>query len=226
MSEIFFTSDTHFNHNQDFVYAARGFTSPIEMGEAILDRWNELIKPHDIVYHLGDFAFGSVDTPIFRHTTLGLIKQLNGHIIWIAGNHDSSSKIQAICEACPNIHYPIWATLLRYHKHQFYMSHYPTLTANFDDRHFNQHVIALHGHTHQTKNFLFPENPFCYHVGIDSHDCAPVHIEEVLTDIRNRWNGIAQLPGLGIHDPFFTRTHDTLGDYVEQTLESQETAQS
>ena len=26
-----------------------------------------------------------------------------------------------------------------------------------------------------------------YHVGIDSHNNTPVHIDEVLTDIRNSW---------------------------------------
>ena len=69
-----------------------------------------------------------------------------------------------------------------------YLSHYPTLTANFDEKHFSQHVINLHGHTHQQTNFLQPDNPFMYHVGMDSHNCTPVHIDEVLTDIRNRWN--------------------------------------
>ena len=37
MSEIFFTSDTHFNHNQDFVYGTRGFQNSIEMGETIVE---------------------------------------------------------------------------------------------------------------------------------------------------------------------------------------------
>ena len=31
MGKIFLTSDTHFNHNKDFVYAARGFKTIEEM---------------------------------------------------------------------------------------------------------------------------------------------------------------------------------------------------
>jgi hypothetical protein len=27
-----------------------------------------------------------------------------------------------------------------------------------------------------------------YHVGVDSHNNTPVHIDEVLADIKNRWN--------------------------------------
>ena len=68
------------------------------------------------------------------------------------------------------------------------MSHYPTLTANFDDKKFSQHVIALHGHTHQRTNWLHLDNPFMYHIGLDSHNNMPVHIDEVLADIKNRWN--------------------------------------
>ena len=32
------------------------------------------------------------------------------------------------------------------------------------------------------------DNPFLYHVGLDSHECTPVHFDEVIADIRNRWN--------------------------------------
>lgn len=192
MNNIWLTSDTHFGHNKKFLYGPRGFTSPIEMGEAIVDNWNEVVQPEDVVYHLGDFAMGATTDPVFYNTIMGQIKQLQGTIIWIHGNHDSEHKIQMICKQCPNIHYPIWATMLKQGKHQFYLSHYPTLTANFDDKHFSQHVIALHGHTHQVKNFLRPDNPFLYHVGVDSHECRPVHIDEVLTDIRQRWNDLGQ----------------------------------
>ena len=188
MPNIWLISDTHFNHNQEFVYGARGFTSPIEMGKAIVDNWNDVVRPEDTVYHLGDFVFGTIDSPEFN-TALGLIKQLQGKICWILGNHDSPKKMDAILNECyENMECLMWADMLKVGKFKFYLSHYPTLTANFDDKHFNQHVIALHGHTHQTKNFLQPDNPFLYHVGVDSHDCTPVHIDEILTDVRNRWN--------------------------------------
>ena len=80
MSNIWFTSDTHFGHNKEFLYGPRGFTIPIEMGEAIVDNWNEIVKPEDIVYHLGDFAMGATTDPVFYNTIMGQIKQLNGRI--------------------------------------------------------------------------------------------------------------------------------------------------
>ena len=76
-----------------------------------------------------------------------------------------------------------------------YLSHYPTLTANYsNNKHFSQNVINLHAHTHQKTNFLNPLNPFMYHVGVDSHNCTPVHIDEIMFDIRQRWEEIGKLP--------------------------------
>ena len=49
MSNIWLISDTHFNHNQPFLYEPRGFATVEEMNEAIIERWNSLVKPEDTV---------------------------------------------------------------------------------------------------------------------------------------------------------------------------------
>lgn len=183
MGEIFFTSDTHFCHQPPFLWEPRGFASVEEMNEAIVKRWNSVVKPEDEVYHLGDFALNDVDAAI------PYINRLNGTIRWILGNHDTDKKRVKIIDECPNVWEIGYADLIKYNKkYSIYMSHYPTLTANYDDKKFSQHVIALHGHTHQRINWLHADNPFMYHVGVDSHECTPVHIDEIITDIRNRWN--------------------------------------
>lgn len=183
MGEIFFTSDTHFCHQPSFLWEPRGFANVEEMNEAIVENWNKVVKPHDIVYHLGD--------TILNDTEKGIeyFKQLNGEIFLIWGNHDTQNRMNALFEACRHKMMGGWyAFMIKYGKQSIYLSHYPTLTANFDDKHFSQHVINLHGHTHQKTNWLQLDNPFMYHVGVDSHNNTPVHIDEVLADIRNRWN--------------------------------------
>ena len=189
MSEIFITSDIHFCHNKPFLYEPRDFTSIEEMNEAIVERWNEVVKSDDTVYNLGDFAMNDVDAAI------SYIQRLNGNIIWIAGNHDSKAKIDKILGACwqQDLSYCGYADTLKVHKFNFYLSHYPTLTSNMDDTGLRHRVISLHGHTHQKTNFVYPDNPFMYHVGVDSHNCYPVNIEEVITDIKNRYYEISQL---------------------------------
>ena len=193
MNEIYLTSDTHFSHKPEFLWGPRGFSSAKEMNEIIVEKWNSIVKSDDIIYHLGDMALtDTVDAITY-------IKKLNGFIWWIRGNHDSRSKVEEITKECKNISLisnpeASWATMFKYNnKITCYLSHYPTLTANYDEKHFNQHVIALHGHTHQQANFLYPNNPFCYHVGMDSHDCKPVNIEEIIGEVRQRWFDLQSL---------------------------------
>ena len=42
---IWFTSDTHFNHNKEFIWKVRGFNTCDEMNEFIVRRWNEMVQP-------------------------------------------------------------------------------------------------------------------------------------------------------------------------------------
>ena len=187
--EIFFTADTHFCHQPEFLWGPRGFSNVEEMNEAIVERWNKVVKPEDIVYHLGDTMLNDNEKGI------EYFKRLNGQIFIIWGNHDTENRTNALFEECRHKLLGGWyAFVIKHGKQSIYLSHYPTLTANFDDKHFSQHVINLHGHTHQQKNWLDPNNPFMYHVGLDSHNCTPVHIDEVITDIRQRWNDIGHLP--------------------------------
>jgi len=181
--ELFFTSDTHLMHQPSFVWEPRGFTSVEEMNEAIVERWNAVVKPEDRVIHLGDV--------ILNNTEKGLeyFRRLNGEICIVVGNHDGPKRQEELSKL-PNVIILGYAHCFKYKKTTFYLSHYPTLTANYDDKYFSQHVINLHGHTHQRTNFLNPTNPFMYHVGVDSHNCTPVHIEEIITDIKQRWNEI------------------------------------
>ena len=182
--EIWLTSDTHFSHQKPFLYEPRGFTSVTEMNQAIVERWNSVVQTEDLVYHLGDVALSDTQDAI------KYIKQLNGKIIWIRGNHCTVNKILKIQNACPNIHLldglnSSYATIIKSGKWRFYLSHYPTLTGNFDEKHLNHCLISLHGHTHQQTNFLQSNNPFLYHVGLDSHNCYPVNLEEIKTEIKD-----------------------------------------
>lgn len=184
--ELYLTSDTHFCHTPNFLWEPRGFSSVEEMNEAIVERWNKVVKPEDRVIHLGDVMLSDTEKG------LEYFKRLNGEICLIWGNHDSPRRQEELVKL-PNVIILGYAHVFKYKKLNFYVSHYPTLVANYDEKYFSQHVINLHGHTHQQANFLYPNNPFIYHVGVDSHNCTPVHIDEVVTDIRQRWNDLQTL---------------------------------
>ena len=87
MRNVFFTSDTHFNHTNIIKYCARPFGSVEEMNREMIARWNSVVGPEDTVYHLGDFALGKPsEWP-------AILRQLNGAAkILIRGNHDRSRR--------------------------------------------------------------------------------------------------------------------------------------
>ena len=175
------------SHKAEFLWRPRGFNSVDEMNEAIIENWNSVVKPEDIVYNLGDSIMSDNEKGV------ELYKKLNGTSFMIWGNHCTDNKKNLLAEHC-HIVGGWYAWLIKYNKLSIYMSHYPTLTANYDEKHFSQHVINLHGHVHSRTPWIDLRNPFMYDVGMDAHKCTPVHIDEIITDIRQRWNEIGQLP--------------------------------
>ena len=86
MANTFFTADLHLGHTKVIQYDNRPFLTVWDMWTTIRDNWNATVTNSDIVYNLGDTAFGS---PGF---TYELIKQLNGYKVLIRGNHDGSME--------------------------------------------------------------------------------------------------------------------------------------
>lgn len=176
---MFFTSDTHFMHDKEFLWGGRNFSSTAAMSEEIVRRWNAVVSPEDEVYHLGDVVLSDIDAGI------EFVKQLNGKIHLIRGNHDTDAKIERFKNECPNIISIEWATMIKYKKTMFFLSHCPSITKTPEDGANKQGIINLFGHTHQTHNF-YNDNPFMFHVGVDSHNLTPVAIDEVIEEIKNK----------------------------------------
>ena len=80
--KIFVTADTHFNHENIIKYCDRPFKNVKEMNEAIIKNWNDTVREDDIVYHLGDFGFGT------KEELQEIFNRLNGKKYLIMGNHD------------------------------------------------------------------------------------------------------------------------------------------
>lgn len=187
---IFFTSDLHFCHDKDFVWEDRGFNSVEEMNAAIVENWNKTVYPDDDVYVLGDLTLGDTEEGI------RLISKLNGYLHIIRGNHDTDKKVERYLEL-PNVVNVQYADVLKYKKALFWLSHYPTITANYDDElPWAKHLVNLFGHTHQISPFYevmkhAGENPYMYNVGMDAHDCTPVSIDEIIEDIKKKKEELA-----------------------------------
>ena len=183
MSKIFVTSDLHFNHDREVVWGARGFSSVAEMNEAIIERYNSVVSPEDEVYILGDLCLGGGEKGMTA-INQALIERLNGRIHIVCGNHCTPARIE-MYRFCKNVVEIVYATMVHYKGYHFYLSHFPTLTANLEKEYLKQCTINLFGHTHQRDNF-FEDRPYMYHVGCDSHNCFPVLLDDAIEEMKDK----------------------------------------
>ena len=91
MSKVLFTSDLHIGHRKIVEYTNRGVdTTQEDHDKWVVDLWNSQVSKHDIVYQLGDFVFNCRDLKVWQSA----VSKLNGRIIHIKGNHDSSDVLK------------------------------------------------------------------------------------------------------------------------------------
>ena len=168
---IYFISDLHFCHDRPFIYEPRGFNSINEMNEVILKNWNSTVDKDDDVYILGDLILNDIEAG------LTLLRQLNGKLHLIRGNHDQNTKC-AIYECI--MEEVTYATMIKYKKYSFFLTHYPSKVGWIGD---DSKLWNLAGHTHSKDKFENGEFKV-YNVACDAHNCTPVCIDEILEDIR------------------------------------------
>jgi len=171
---IWLTSDWHLGHDREFIWKARGFNSVEDMNWSIINKHNSRVLPDDDVYVLGDLTLGPA-------TNIELIEKMNGKLHIVRGNHDTDAR-WALYLNLPNVVEMKNAIYLKYKQHYFYMSHYPSMTGNLEKESLKQTTINLYGHTHQKDNFYL-DMPFMYHVGIDSHFCLPVCLDDAIKEM-------------------------------------------
>lgn len=179
MTRIFITSDTHFNHNRPFIYAARGFQTVEAMNAYIVERWNALVEEEDIVYHLGDVFLGD------NEAGMAVVRKLKGRLRIVIGNHDTKPRI-ALLRAYEKVESLSYGEMLYWHKRPVLLTHFPTVTSNAADGHKEQRHICTYnlcGHTHQTNPF-FDAAPLSYNAGMDAHGCTPILFEDAMKELE------------------------------------------
>jgi calcineurin-like phosphoesterase family protein len=83
-------ADTHFGHDNIIKYENRPFVNSEEMDSEIIRNWNSIVSSEDNIFHFGDF-FLCATAKMKR-----IMKQLNGNIYLIRGNHDRQSNTKLI----------------------------------------------------------------------------------------------------------------------------------
>lgn len=179
--KVWLTSDLHFGHQKEFLYGPRGYESNMEMVKDVVERWNKKVAPEDHVYILGDLMVG--DDEVFA---LYMLQELNGHLHIALGNHDTARR-KDLYEKLLHPDEIALAFRLRYKKFSCYLSHYPTLTSNYDDEEpLYTRVISFCGHTHTKDPFHDWDKGTIYHVELDAHDNEPVLIDDAIEQMKQK----------------------------------------
>jgi calcineurin-like phosphoesterase family protein len=157
---VFFTADTHFGDHRTINIQMRPFASVAEMDALLIARWNAVVGPDDIVWHLGDVARRPADVA-------ALLAGLHGTKHLLRGNNDPDATLAAAG----------WASVGDYAEldvdgRRLILCHYPFRSWN------GQHkgALNLHGHSHGRLKPM----PRQFDVGVDAQAFAPVALDRLL----------------------------------------------
>ena len=188
MSAIFLTSDSHFGHagvcrfmRNDGVTKLRPWDDPQEMDEAMIERWNERVRPSDKVYHLGDV--------VINRKSLTTLARLNGDKILIRGNHDIFRDDE---------YRKYFRELRAYHvMNGMILSHIPIHPESL-----GRFGTNIHGHLHANRVMTeiwgeYVIDPRYHCVCVEQTDFAPILFEDVIKRIKEEGGEIGFKNGNG-----------------------------
>lgn len=158
--KTWFTADTHFGHTKIIDYCNRPFKDIETMNKVLIRNWNARIKKHDLVIHLGDFAFKEAEK------AKRFLDSLNGHITIVKGNHDKNNSIDS----------RIMEVTMDLGGKNFYCVHNPS-QVNY------KFHYALVGHVHQNWKVVKRKNTIIVNVGVDVWNYHPIDINEIFKAI-------------------------------------------
>jgi len=173
--DIWVISDTHLNHENILDFRdelgnrIRPFSSVKEMNDCILDRWNSVVKAGDIVYHLGDVAFGS------KEDFKTLWPKFNGSKRLVVGNHDDV-KFMSSGGFFKKV--SMWRVFTEF---GLIFTHVPIHQSGLYTP-GRKGLFNIHGHIHHNPS---PEGPY-FNVSSEAIFYTPMHIED-LQLYGNQW---------------------------------------
>jgi calcineurin-like phosphoesterase family protein len=155
-------------------YCDRPFSSIEEMNEKLISNWNSVVDPDATVFHLGDFAFGTISQ------WEEVRSRLNGEIHLILGNHDFHNYTNYRERLEKMFASVTMQQVIEVGKHKIWMNHYPFLTFAGIYREKNP-AIELFGHVHLKPQSRGADTsrldyalPTQYDVGVDLNNFTPV----------------------------------------------------
>lgn len=183
---LYLTADTHFGHANIIGYCDRPFRDLAAMDAALVDSWNDTVRPTDEVWHLGDVAMGKLEL------TLDVVRRLHGRKFLVPGNHDRCWPGHRKVGDWPVRYAEFGFTLLPVTTtlsvagHDAVVCHFPYVGDSTEGVRYLEHRPRdegrwlLHGHVHGA----WRQRDRMINVGADVWDYRPVALEEVEQLVR------------------------------------------
>lgn len=184
---IWFTSDTHYGHQNiagpkisTWKSGYRDFNSTHEMNKALIENINKFVKEDDILYHLGDWAFGPKTNIVYFRNS---IVCKNIHLI--LGNHDQNIIDEDIsvggyppfnpCKLFTSVNHVFTGHIGSAYFHLSHYSHRVWPKSHHGSIHLFGHS---HGSLREVREGEFGKS---MDVGIDCHpEFRPFHLDEIV----------------------------------------------
>ena len=176
---VWFTSDTHFGHENIIRFCNRPFINAAEMNAELIRRWRETVPDDGIIFHLGDFAHGS------SRLWNDILNALPGHKYLILGNHDMKAIRQGFMS-----HFELVTQqmTIRVGGQAIVLNHNPFICYGGSYRdvwqlfgHVHSGPASHTGLDHPRLKMLFPRQ---YDVGVDNNDYRPISFVDVKAKIE------------------------------------------
>lgn len=171
-SQNWFTSDTHFGHENVIRYSDRPYKNKNDMDESLICNQTFNVLPNDNVFHIGDIFFCK------KSRSIEILEQLNGKITLILGNHDKA--IRRDNNFKQYFHQVVDYLELNIDNQKIVLSHYPMMSWNGSHR----GSWMLHGHCHGS--LKYPFNAKIHDCGVDPNNYAPVSFDTIKQIMCNK----------------------------------------
>lgn len=189
--KLWFTSDSHFYHDNICKLCNRPFETVEDMNDILIANWNSVVKPDDDIIIAGDFIHSGNLEKI-----RSIMYRLNGYKWLCYGNHDYQNKLERdevrklFNDHCyDSMDFQVEDDEVEDGFLKFHINHYPC-------EYWTRGAIHLHGHIHSGPKAETSEKtifkPLRYDIGVDNNNYYPISYEEIKVIITRQLLGYEQ----------------------------------
>lgn len=157
--QIWLTTDTHFGHAS----MVKLYHRPEDFEKRIIDNWYQVVRPEDIVIHLGDVTWHVKDY------LDNVVAKLPGKKILVRGNHDEKSLMYYMKHG---FDLAVDSLSMKYRGLDILFTHEPKI--------FHEHDINIHGHLHTNTLELSEPYSLYYLISLENNGYTMTNLDALV----------------------------------------------